>query len=138
VRPKHWLWIVGLTLLSCCGLGVWFWETYLAYPQYVAISPTDRSRIASALADFDLIVPPEATPVSASQYLWARDGDSGGVRLTFRLPNTRTPEQWLEEIARLNGLKRSASENMHFRSASGDVGCSFDPSTGLYEIWFST
>lgn len=83
-----------------------------------------------------LVLPNDATPIFAHRRTGFMDET---LEVRFRLPNTKTPEDWLERIATTfaggDGMHRKGRYAFQADSRHYDLGSlDYEPSTGVYHV----
>ena len=80
-------------------------------------------------------LPPQAQVVHAEDYSpWPLGQE---VRVRFRLPATRTPEEWVKHIANSSGIPDRFRKDPLQYDGPGDMNIvSYDRATGLFEVLY--
>ena len=84
-------------------------------------------------------LPPEAQITKSERGYWA-----GDFYVEFKLPDTQTPEHWLQRVWELNAPRQNAFQDCEYREETNSVGIfchgiahmsiKFDPESGIYRF----
>lgn len=84
-------------------------------------------------------LPPEAEVTKVEEGCWA-----GDFYVEFRMPATKTPEEWLTHVWELNSSKKKDFQDYKFRKETNNIGIfchgvahmsiAYDPATGTYRF----